>query len=138
MPLDELTSTRPTNFSVWHRNKLPPRCRLADADWFEVRESGVVAIVETIQLKKEKFDSAGEWIYTDPWLRNWYPTYDSQYPLWETKATVLKFLLGTTKKPIYIVYHTPDMAKVRVIDFRKKTLVDYSEEEFITWLSCKW
>lgn len=138
MPTEEITGNRPTVFSVWHRKKLPPRCRLADADWFEVRECGVVAICETIQIKEENFDGAGEWIFTDPWLHNWYPIYDKRYPLWETKAIVLKFLVGTTKKPIFIIYHTPDMKKVRVIDFRKKTLTDYTEEKFAFWLKCKW
>jgi hypothetical protein len=138
MPLRELTGKRPTTFSTWHRTKLPARCRLADADWFEVREYGVVAIEETIQIDPDKFDEAGIWIYTDPWLHNWYPPNDERYPIWETKKVVLNFLLGSTQKQIFIIYHTPDMSRVKVIDFRRKTLTEYNEDDFLTWLACKW
>ena len=138
MPLKELTGKRPATFSDWHRKKLPARCWLADADWFEVREYGVVAIEETIQINHDNFDEAGKWIYTDPWLHNWYPKYDERYSLWETKKVVLNFLLGSTNKPIFIIYHTPDMSRVKVIDFRRKTMTEYDEEGFLTWLACKW
>lgn len=138
MPRWEVTGKRPTVFSEWHRAKLPDRCALADADWFEVREGRVVAILETIQIKPEHFAEAGKWILTDPWLKSWYPKYDDRYPLWETKKVVMNYLIGVTQKPFFIIYHTPDMARVRVIDFRKKTLTEYNEEGFATWLACKW
>lgn len=98
----------------------------------------MVAIVETIQIKTENFNNAGDWIYDDPWLHSWYPSYDDRYPLWETKRVVMNFLLGCTRKPIFVIYHTPDMARVKVIDLRKKTLTEYSEDNFLTWLTCKW
>ena len=138
MPRDEVTGRRPSNFSEWHRRKLPDRCALADVDWCEVREGSVVAILETIQVKPEHIKKAGDWILTDPWLKCWYPKYDERYPLWETKRVIINFLISTTRKPFFIIYHTPDMSKVRVIDYRKKTLTDYDEDDFATWLSCKW
>lgn len=137
MPRWEVTGKRPTVFSEWHRKKLPDRCHLADADWFFVREVGVVAIAETIQITGN-FEKAGTWIYSDPWLKSWYPKYDPRYPIWETKKVVMNYLIGVTKLPFFIIYHTPDMSRVRVVDFRRKILTEYNEDDFLTWLAAKW
>lgn len=139
MPLGELTNNRPSIFSSWHRPpNLPVRCALADADWFEVREGRVVAIEETIQVKEQNFDDAGKWIITDPWLKSWYPKYDARYPLWETKRVVLNYLIGSTRLPFFIIYHTPDMSQVRLIDYRRKEIKDFTGKQFGDWLTMKW
>lgn len=80
MPRDEVTGRHPSNFSEWHRRKLPDRCALADDDWCEIREGSVVAILEAIQVKPEHIEKAGDWILTDPWLKSWYPKYDERQP----------------------------------------------------------
>jgi hypothetical protein len=138
MPLGEVTGERPSNFSAWHRKTLPPRCAMADVDWCEVREGRVVAWIETIQVKPEHIEKAGDWIITDPWLKCWYPKYDKRYPLWETKKVVINYLIGVSKLPFYIVYHTPTMSRVRVIDYRRKRVKDFNEEGFTVWLAAKW
>lgn len=138
MPRWEVTGNRPSDFSNWHRHKLPDRCALADSDWFEVREGKVVAILETIQVKPEHFMGAGLWITNDPWLKSWYPRYDSRYPLWETKKVVLDYLIGTTRVPVFIIYHTPAMTQVRLIDYRAKKILDFDGDDFAVWLSSKW
>ncbi|MBA7670628.1 hypothetical protein ES703_78774 [subsurface metagenome] len=111
---------------------------MADVDWCEVREGRAVAWLETIQIKPEHIKEAGNWITSDPWLKCWYPKYDPRYPLWETKKVVMNYLIGVTKLPFYVVYHTPTMSRVRVIDYRGKKLKDFDEEGFAVWLAAKW
>ncbi|MDD5338154.1 MAG: hypothetical protein PHG35_01915 [Dehalococcoidales bacterium] len=138
MAQNELTHKRPTIFSAWHRT-LPKRCCFADVDFAEVREGRVVCFIETIQVKDiEALNRAGEWIKSDPWLHCWYPIYDPHYPLWETKKVVMNYIIGKTDKPFYIIYHLPDMSKVKVVDYRKKTAQEYTRDDFATWLACKW
>ncbi len=134
MAQDELTNNRPSNYSTWHRNKLPLWCCQADADWYEVRQSNVVAIVETMQIKPDNFELAGEWLKTDPWLKKNYADDDLRYPPWKTKRVVLNFHIGASRKPIYIVYHTPDMSRVRVINYRTKAIKEFNEKQYQEWL----
>lgn len=134
MPREEITGERPTNFSRWHRQTLPPWCCLADVDWAEVRAGQVVAFLETIELAPEGIDGAGEWIKSDPWLKCWYPKYDRRYPLWETKKVVFNYLLSVSRKAFYVVYHTPNMSQVKVVDYRKKTLYQFDGKGFADWL----
>lgn len=137
-PSDEITNQRPSDFSIWHRKALPKRCRLADGDFFEVRENKVVAIEETIMIHSDKLDGVGSWILTDPWLKNWYPTNDKRYPLWETKKVVLNYLIGVTRLPFFIIYHTPGVKLARVIDYRKKKIMDFTDKELADWLQMLW
>jgi hypothetical protein len=130
----ELTGKRPEVFSVWHRQKLPHWCRLADGDWFEVRHNQVVAVVETIMVKPGDFPQAGQWVRDDPWQKCWYPRYDRRYALWETKKVVLNWLLGVTRVRVFIIYHTPDMSRIRVIDYRKKKVWEFNERQFADFL----
>lgn len=131
MPLREITARRPTNFSWWHR-RLPAWCCQADIDVVEVRNGRVVAFLETIEIAKENFKSAGEWIRDDPWLHSLHPK--EEYALWDTKKVVLNFLVGTTRVPIYIIYHTPDMSQMHILNFRTKQFLVYSEEDFSAWI----
>lgn len=133
MPNDEITGQRPSNFSRWHRLKLPSSCALADVDWAEVRYGHVVAFLETIEISLGDIGQAGEWIKNDPWLHSWYPNYDKRYPLWETKKVIFNYLLAVCKMPLYVIYHTPDMKKAKVVDYRRKTIREYNDKELGDW-----
>lgn len=134
MPSTEVTGKRPTTFSVWHRAKLPKWCCWADADCLEVRHGHVVAFCEIIQVNHKDFLEAGKWITQDPWLRCWYPQYDNRYPLWDTKRVILNYFIGMTKLRVFVIYHTPDMRRIRVIDYRKKRILEFDEQSFADWL----
>ena len=59
MSRKEITNERPTDYSKWHREKLPAFCLAQDVDWIEYRKFGEivkpVAIIETGRWDRTKF-----------------------------------------------------------------------------------
>ncbi|MFW6125500.1 MAG: hypothetical protein ACOC58_00180 [Chloroflexota bacterium] len=39
-----------------------------------------------------------------------------------------------TKLRVFVIYHTPDMRRIRVIDYRKKRILEFDEQSFADWL----
>lgn len=96
MPQKEVTGKRPTNYSKWHRYpNLPKWCRLADSDWFEIREKDnrllPVACIETMEIGALFIKIAQQ-----------------EYPLWETKQALLSAINQRMGIPVFVVRHTSD------------------------------
>lgn len=151
MPYEELTGQRPTDFSKWHRKRLPSFCALADGDWWEIRYSKVVAFLETIRVGDAQLMAAGDWFGQDPWLKNWYSKEDPRYPLWPTKKVMLNFLLDLLQKrkpplPVYIIYHTPAygtdemprISRFKVIEWGTNRSQVLNEAQFIEHEKALW
>lgn len=151
MPFEELTGQRPTDFSRWHRKRLPDYCALADGDWWEIRYGKVVAFLETIKVGENNLIAAGEWFDKDPWLENWYSKDDPRYPLWPAKKVMLNFLLDLLTKrtpplPVYIIYHTPlwleggmpHISRFKVLRWGRDWFQTLNEAQFIEWEKTLW
>ena len=94
-PQREITNKRPTNYSKWHRAKLPEWCYLTDGDWFEQRlvndKLAAVACFETIEVPPLFIHDAQE-----------------HYELWPSKRALLHDISQGMQIPCFVVRHTPD------------------------------
>ena len=94
MPQEEVTEKRPTNYSRWHRAKLPGWCFMTDGDWFEQRKIGgklrAVAYIETIEVKSPSVVEAQ--IY---------------FRVWFSKKALLEDIHERMGIPSFIVWHNP-------------------------------
>lgn len=118
--MDEITGNRPSNYSVWHRKKLPEWCKMVNGDFFEQRlieeKYVTVALVETIQIRN--LDSVLEF-----------------YPIWSSKKVLLAEVEEKMWIPAFVVWHNPECTQFQV--YRPKTdvkPVPLSELEFIEFV----
>jgi len=98
-PQQELTKTRPANYSVWHRYPtLPKWCYHTDGDWFEQRlcngQLECVAYIETIELPAS---------YSTKMKFAQY-----EYELWAHKYQLMKEIHRKMGIRCFVVRHTPD------------------------------
>lgn len=102
MPQDELTDARPTNYSKWHREKLPRWCYVTNGDWFEQRsidgKLATIALIETIEV---------------PGGRNT-ETADKEFPIWQSKKALLENAEKEWNVPTFIVWHNPSCTEFLV------------------------
>lgn len=93
-PQQELTGKRPSNYSAWHRAKLPNWCYHTDGDWFEQRlvngKLAAVACIETIEVPPLFIHDAQD-----------------HYKLWPSKRALLHDISQGMHIPCFVVRHTP-------------------------------
>ena len=124
-PQRELTSKRPTNYSSWHRTKLPEWCYQTDGDWFEQRKVDgklvVVAYIETIEVLPLFINNA-----------------QREYSLWPSKRALIVDIYNRMRVSCFIVRHTADcktfcVSRVTLTGDETEAIL-MNETEYITWM----
>lgn len=124
-PQKEITGKRPSNYSTWHRAKLPKWCYHTDGDWFEQRlvngKLMTVAYIETIEVPPLFINNA-----------------QHKYDLWPSKKALMADIYNRMKIPCFIVRHT---ANCKTFCVSQATSTGYETEatimkeaEYIAWI----
>ena len=124
-PQRELTGKRPTNYSAWHRAKLPEWCYHTDGDWFEQRlvngKLVAVAYIETIEVQPLFINNA-----------------QREYKLWPSKKALIADIYNRIDLPCFIVRHTADCKTFcvsRATPTSDETeAILMNETEYIAWI----
>jgi len=124
-PPREITGKRPTNYSRWHRAKLPENCYMTDGDWFEQRlvngEMFTIAFIETIQIPPQFVQQAQQTFY-----------------LWSSKEALMKSINSQVDFPCFVVRHTADckifcVSQINSNGQETEAIIMF-EEEYKQWL----
>ncbi len=124
-PQREITYKRPTNYSAWHRKKLPEWCYHTDGDWFEQRKVDgklvIVAYIETIEVPPLFINNA-----------------QREYELWSSKKALVADIYNRMNMPCFIVRHTADCTNFclsRVTPTGEETeAIVMNEAKYISWI----
>ena len=112
-----MTFKRPTNYSLWHRAKLPSWCFMTDGDFFEQRRIDdalqTVAYVETIQVPDVHAAAMGA------------------YPVFPSKDALCAEIQQKMGIPSYIVYHAVDCHEFLVYSYTDRIYKSMTEQEYI-------
>ena len=124
-PQRELTGKRPSNYSAWHRTKLPKWCYHTDGDWFEQRVANgklvAVAYIETIEIPPLFINNA-----------------QREYELWPSKKALVADIYNRMNIPCFIVRHTADctnfcLSRVTPTGAETEAIV-MNEAKYISWI----
>jgi hypothetical protein len=119
MPIKEVTGERPSNFSKWHRNKLPEWCLMTDGDYFMQVKVGekvcVVAYVEEIDVDNVEDAMLGG------------------YPVWPSKDALCREIMEKMNIPSFILYHNPQCTDFLVFSYADKTYRRMTEDEYMSF-----
>ena len=118
MPQEDLTSNRPKNYSIWHR-QLPFWCYQTDGDFFEQRKDKeghlkAVAYIETIQIPE----------HSNP----------LDYPVWRSKKALAEQISGSMGISGYYVWHYPNCNIFFVQNVEKNNTIKMYENDYIEFI----